>query len=191
MMTWFQICFVDLVSESMIKKSEIVMQMIILMFTMMNSQMIIWILRICCIILEHLMFLLLILSQNNIYAFQCQEIRSQKINIVLYVYLKEGRKVSGRISFCMSNELFLCTKVYKDPWKCVHFMKGMKKIKTLDIMNCDFLCKDQSLTCFEKVHTHYIPNNLFKKGKVVHGYNLSKIDGQLKLYVEKKSSYRY
>ena len=63
-------------------------------------------------------------------------------------------------------------------------MKGMKKIKTMDINNWDFLCKDQSLTCFEKTHTYYIPNNLVKKGKLVHGYNLSKIDGQLKLYIE-------
>ena len=70
-------------------------------------------------------------------------------------------------------------------------MKGMKKIKTLDIMNWAFLCKDHSFTRFEKAHKYDIPNNLFKKGKIVHDYNLSKIDGQLKLYIEKKKNRYY
>ena len=40
-----------------------------------------------------------------------------------------------------------------------------------------FLCM---YVCLEKTHKYYIPNKQFKKGKTVHGYNLSKIKGKSK-----------
>ena len=64
----------------------------------------------------------------------------------------------------------------------------MKKIRTHEIKNWNFLCTDNSLTCFEKAHKYYIPNNLFKEGKTLHNYNLSKIDGKVKLFMERKKA---
>jgi len=66
------------------------------------------------------------------------------------------------------------------------FYEGYEKKNTADIKNWNVLCSDTSSTCFEKAHNYYIPNNLFKKGKTIHGYNLSKIDGKSKLYIKRK-----
>ena len=68
------------------------------------------------------------------------------------------------------------------------FSERNEKIRTHEIKNWIFLCKDNSLTCFEKAHKYYIPNNLFKKGKTLHNYSLSKIDGKATLFMERKKA---
>ncbi len=69
-------------------------------------------------------------NQSNICFPVSTNMRSMSINKITKnkhcaVCVFERKKVSRRVSFCVTHGLFLCTKAYKDPKRYVYFMKGI------------------------------------------------------------------
>ena len=78
-----------------------------------------------------------------------------------------GRRRTG-VNYCPNHHIRACTLKSPDPRELKTFIRG-GVIGEIDLPNesNNWLCSDSSLTCWEKAHSYYIPNGLFRLKDVV------------------------
>ena len=84
-------------------------------------------------------------------------------------YEGRGRKRTG-VNYCPTHNIRACTLHHPDPMTMETFTyRGNVGRFKLEEDAQEWLCPDSTLTCWEKAHSFYIPNGLFKmKDKVNH-----------------------
>ena len=112
-------------------------------------------------------------------------------------YEGRGRKRTS-VNYCPTHNIRACTLHHPDPMTLETFTyhRGIGRFKLGDDAK-EWLCPDSTLTCWEKAHSFYIPNGLFKIKDKVDNQNVSSpnidfnevaaIDWSSKIYLKRKA----